>query len=93
MESGCGMDWIPRERHVKNSSEVTPREDILEVGQSVWVEMSESMAPCTVPLLSLICASQEHPCALVSKEARCLWGPMNTDGVSMPFGLKKNAII
>ena len=46
-------------------------------------------SPCTVPLLSLICASQEHPCALVSKEARCLWGPMNTDGVSMPFGLKK----
>ena len=89
MESGCGMDWIPRERHVKNSTEISPREDILEAGQSVRVELSESMAPGAVPLLSLICASQERLCALVSKKARCLWRPMNTDGISMPFGLKK----
>lgn len=52
------------------------------------VEVSESMAPGALPPLSLVCASQEHLCALMSKEARGLWA-MNTAGVSMPFGLKK----
>lgn len=90
MESGCGMDWIPRERHVKNSSEVTPMEDFWRLAR-VLVEVSESMAPSALPPLSLVCTSQEHLCALVSKEARGLWA-MNTTGISMPSGLK-NAII
>ena len=67
-----------------------PNGGFLEVGQSVLVEVSES-APSALPPLSVVCASQEHLCALVSKEAWGLWA-MNTTGISMQFGLK-NAII